>query len=88
MFTNSNNEKKVLFDMIDHLEDPTLRRKYLITLKDIVLDQQLDNKEIIEPFTMKNVLNKFKEHKSKTMIQDRQTELLYVKKNLGKLIKD
>lgn len=43
VITNSK-EKEALFDMIDNLKDPTLRWKCLIALKDIILDQQVDNK--------------------------------------------
>lgn len=46
--------KEVFFDMIDYIEDPDYNRKYLIALKDIILDQQSDN-HTIKPFNMKNV---------------------------------
>lgn len=38
--------------MIDYIEDLALKKKYLIKLKEIILNQQFD-KKIIKPFNMK-----------------------------------
>lgn len=82
VITNSNKEKEVLFDIINHLYDPILMKKYLIALKNIVLNQQL-NKEIIKPFDMTDMSNK--EQKSETTMPDLQIELQYLKKEAKKI---
>jgi len=58
VITSSN--KETFFDMIDHIEDPDFKKKYLIALRDLVLDKQSDNRTI-KPFDMTSVLNKFKQ---------------------------
>ncbi|KAG5576684.1 hypothetical protein H5410_056818 [Solanum commersonii] len=80
---NDSNNKETFFDMIDHIEDPDIKKKYLIDLRDFVLDKQSDNRTI-KPFDMTSVLNKFKQPiKSETNLQSIQKELLQIRDEIN-----
>jgi len=80
----NSNSKEIFFDMVEHIEDSDYKKKYLTALKDIILNQQYDNHSI-KPFSMTNVLNKFREQNSETTLQDLQTELVHVKKEIKEI---
>lgn len=75
VITSSN--KETFFDVIDHIEYSDFKKKkYLIVLRDLVLDKLSDNRSI-KPFDMTNVLNKFKQPiKPELTLQSILTELL------------
>lgn len=56
----TSSKKEVFFDIIRYIEDLNFIKTYLIALKETILNRQ-SNKEIIEPFNIKDTLNKFKE---------------------------
>ncbi|KAG5576687.1 hypothetical protein H5410_056821 [Solanum commersonii] len=51
----NSNSKEVFFDMVEHIEDPDYKKKYLIALKDRIFNQQSDE-HTIKPFSTTNVL--------------------------------
>ncbi|KAG5615064.1 hypothetical protein H5410_014888 [Solanum commersonii] len=76
---NSKSNKETLFDMTDHIKDPDLKKKYLIALRDLVLDKQSDDNRTIKLFDMTSVFNIFKQPiKSETTLQNIQVKLLQI----------
>ncbi|KAG5595162.1 hypothetical protein H5410_036394 [Solanum commersonii] len=80
----SSKSKEVFFDMVEHIKNPNYKKKYLIAIKDIILNQQSDYHSI-KPFSMTNALNKFREQNSETTLQDLRTELVHVKKEIKEI---
>ncbi|XP_070002055.1 uncharacterized protein [Nicotiana sylvestris] len=73
---------EVLFDIIEHIDDNDLKKKYLIELKNIMVKQK-GNRPQIEPFDMKKVMDRFSvKTEEPTTVQHLQTELKSVKEEL------
>ncbi|XP_070002975.1 uncharacterized protein [Nicotiana sylvestris] len=78
----SEDSKEVLFDIIEHIDDDDLKKKYLIELKNIMVKQK-GNRPQIEPFDMKKVMDRFSvKTEEPTTVQHLQTELKSVKEEL------
>ncbi|XP_070033110.1 uncharacterized protein [Nicotiana tomentosiformis] len=81
----TNDSKEVLFDIINHIDDEDIKTKYLKELKNIIINQK-GNHHKIEPFNMKEVMNRFSVKDDKPTIQHLQTELKSVKDEI-KMVK-
>ncbi|XP_016509474.2 uncharacterized protein LOC107826943 isoform X1 [Nicotiana tabacum] len=78
----SEDSKEVLFDIIEHIDNDDLKKKYLIELKNIMVKQK-GNRPQIEPFDMKKVMDRFfVKTEEPTTVQHLQTELKSVKEEL------
>lgn len=76
----TNDSKEVLFDIINHIDNDDIKKKYLIELKNIILQHK--DRPKIEPFNMKEVMNRFSSSKDEPTIQHLQTELKSVKEEI------
>ena len=78
----SDNSKEALFDVIQHINDDEARNRFLLELKNLILNtNKPKSRPIVEPFSMKQIMNCSENHSEQT-IADLRHEVSLLKNEI------
>ena len=78
----SDNSKEALFDVIQHINDDEARNRFLLELKNLILNtDKPKSRPIVEPFSMKQIMNRSENHSEPT-IADLRHEVSLLKNEI------
>ncbi|KAH0674698.1 hypothetical protein KY290_019443 [Solanum tuberosum] len=79
---HSDHSKKALFDIIQHINNDEARNRFLLELKNLILNTDKPKpRMIIEPFSMKQIMNRSDNH-SEPSISDLRREVSSLKEEI------
>uniref|UniRef100_A0A3Q7H7U3 Reverse transcriptase domain-containing protein n=1 Tax=Solanum lycopersicum TaxID=4081 RepID=A0A3Q7H7U3_SOLLC len=81
----SDNSKEALFDVIQHINDDEARNSFLLELKNLILNtDKPKSRPIVEPFSMKQIMNRSENHYEPT-IADLRHEVSLLKNEIREI---
>ncbi|GAV65391.1 hypothetical protein CFOL_v3_08906 [Cephalotus follicularis] len=83
--TDKQKESSLLLKLVDKIDDPDLKREYLLKLKDLITNEPLTSTSTSQPYTLQKIFQRFDNPPLQNItLQDLQKEIKDTKQELQK----